>query len=98
MEPSRARSQVRRTGGGQLQCRFGHATHRLPLVGDQTDAPEEGAEQSESFPCARTESPKSGALNFTSIGQRCGGVAACCDFGILAAPDERAEPSRGEAI
>jgi hypothetical protein len=43
------------------------------------------------FLAHQTDAPKSGAWNFTSIGQRCGGVAACCDFAILATPAERAE-------
>ena len=36
-----------------------------------------------------------GAENFTSIGQRCGGVASLFDFAILAIPDERREAFQG---
>jgi hypothetical protein len=51
-------------GGTRLRCSFGHAAHRPP------HRPEVGAEQSESFPCARTESRKSEASNFTPIDRR----------------------------
>jgi hypothetical protein len=47
------------------------------------------------FLAHQTDAPKSGAWNFTPIGQGAGGVAPCCDFWILATPAERGEASRG---
>jgi hypothetical protein len=43
------------------------------------------------FLAHQTDAPKSGAQNFTPIGQGAGGVAPCCDFWILATPAEREE-------
>jgi hypothetical protein len=65
-------------GGTRQHCFFGHATHHLPCRPSSLRASR----------AARTESRKSGARIFTPM---CSGVAACCDFGILATPDERGD-------